>query len=547
MPQYDPKKIVHNIEDMIEEGGGGEDALATREERGVHRETPPRELRQSIGKLLDKNALNRMREIKNVDKMVSSGGGPLRGVINRVYRLFTRPQAEYNDLNLEALTIVSSQLETLRLQLTRLEEQRSGITVTGESAADFRRLTALVSDHLREVYSNASSIHRDIESVVGTMNDMLVHLRRIGEEMNGITTNQKDLNGQISATRQDTGTLWAELDRAYEIFDGRANDLWQGLEERDRQIAKNAEAAHAVSEVSREIKARLLVISEQITQHQEMLQGLQSQLTVSTPRRMLVENETPDVKEAVVPPSLAPPVPKAASDLTKQLMGLAYTRFQRQFRADDAELLQRQNPYVELLKKHHGEAPLNAHTPRVLDIACGDGIFLEAIKGIGWDCLGVDLNRTMVNHGKSLGRPIELAEAFEFLRNAEEKSFTAVTAFQFIEHLTAEQLMEFIAGAYRVLKPGGVILTETINPHTLASFRWFHMDLTHAHLVFPEVLQIMEETAGFQLIEWQELNPVEGNVALSAEGNTPEARNARKLNKLLYGNQDYYLISRWPA
>ncbi len=557
MPQYDAREIVKNIEEMIDEEGEKKQSLPSRVERGSYRDGDPAELRQAIDKILEKNALKEMKEIKNIDKVISgSRFGFVKKIINRVYRFFTGPQAAYNNLNLEALNIIAYNLEMMREHLLRMEEKDNrNFGATGETASDMKRLSVMVSDHLSQIYSNANTIHRDIASVTDSLSHVLDHLRSIGEQMGSLSVSQSDVRGEMSAARMDMSSLWTELDLVYDSLDNRTKDIWDGLGERDELISKNTEAAHNVANLSREIKARLLVISEQISLHQELLETLQTRVggTPLRPEQIAMEQQPVEQRSAETGEEpLSRPIPpmpaqeSVSNTMLQQLMGMAYSRFQRQYRGDDEELRRRQQPYVKLLEKYHGEDPLSSTDPLVLDIACGDGIFLHALREMDWQCLGVDMNRTMVNHGQGQGLPIEHGEAIQFLQNVEEKSFTAITAFQFVEHLDSETLMRLLRGAYRALRPGGLLLIETINPHSLVSLRWFHMDLTHQHLIYPEVLQVLSETAGFQFLDWKGINPVENKTKLTVEGEGLEAENAKKLNELLFGPQDYYFLARKP-
>jgi hypothetical protein len=49
----------------------------------------------------------------------------------------------------------------------------------------------------------------------------------------------------------------------------------------------------------------------------------------------------------------------------------------------------------------------------------------------------------------------------------------------------------------RALRPGGVWIAETVNPHRVASLKNFWVDLTHQHPIFPEVALALCGIAGF--------------------------------------------------
>jgi hypothetical protein len=68
---------------------------------------------------------------------------------------------------------------------------------------------------------------------------------------------------------------------------------------------------------------------------------------------------------------------------------------------------------------------------------------------------------------------------------------------QVLDHLPAARLQELIALARRKLRPGGLYVAETVNPHSLAGLKTFWVDLSHQHPIFPEVSLALCAIAGF--------------------------------------------------
>ena len=50
----------------------------------------------------------------------------------------------------------------------------------------------------------------------------------------------------------------------------------------------------------------------------------------------------------------------------------------------------------------------------------------------------------------------------------------------------------------RKLRPGGLFIAETVNPHRVSSLKTFWVDLTHQHPIFPEVALALSAIAGFE-------------------------------------------------
>jgi 2-polyprenyl-3-methyl-5-hydroxy-6-metoxy-1,4-benzoquinol methylase len=238
----------------------------------------------------------------------------------------------------------------------------------------------------------------------------------------------------------------------------------------------------------------------------------------------------------------ATPAPR--SEAKTRMDDYAYLEFQRRFRGEESELRQRMIEYVPIIKDalgDRGEAKV-----RLLDIACGDGILMDVAREQGWETQGVDLNSALAEVAKKKGLSVELADALGWLQRSPANAWDVVTCFQFVEHLTGEQLEMLLAGVARVLAPNGIAVFETLNPHTLKSLQWFHLDPTHVKLMPPETLSWLAERAGLQSVGWRGVHPVPADQRLPSAGDGSVAKNFERLDEWLHGNQDYYLIARKP-
>jgi O-antigen chain-terminating methyltransferase len=239
------------------------------------------------------------------------------------------------------------------------------------------------------------------------------------------------------------------------------------------------------------------------------------------------------------------PVTAPPAQATDQLDPIAYLQFQRQFRGDEELLRARQTEYVARLERH---LRLGTDAPfRSLDLACGEGVLVGILRAHGWDAHGVDINPAMTRLAGERGLSVATGDAFDHLRACEPRSWDVISALQFVEHLSAGQLSELVRLAHRALRPGGLLLIETLNPNTLLAHKWFHLDLTHRHLVFPQVMGLLCETAGLVPVETHGIHPPEPHERLDLSGAEDANANLVRLNDLLFGAQDYYLIARKPG
>ena len=143
----------------------------------------------------------------------------------------------------------------------------------------------------------------------------------------------------------------------------------------------------------------------------------------------------------------------------------------------------------------------------VLDIGCGRGEFLKLLKEKNISARGIDNTPSMIESCKQDGLNAELTDALGFLRNIKDSTLNGVTAFQVVEHLPADYLVELVRTAHGKIAPGGVIVLETVNPGSVSSLQNFYLDLTHRNPIPSETLKFLAESAGFREVTVHFLRP----------------------------------------
>lgn len=208
---------------------------------------------------------------------------------------------------------------------------------------------------------------------------------------------------------------------------------------------------------------------------------------------------------------------------------LFYNLFEQQFRGSEELIKQRQSIYIPDVKKAYLSCG-----GFVLDFGCGRGEFLELCKEAGIPAKGVDINESMAKRSLDKGLDVEITDGFNYLSSLPDESICAFTAFQVVEHLTQQQLWQLVQTALVKLKPGGVIILETVNVESLFSLKNFYLDLTHKKPIPPQTLRFLLEIVGFKNIDIVFSSFVPDEMKLSGSD-----ENVNKLNSLLFGAQDY--------
>jgi 2-polyprenyl-3-methyl-5-hydroxy-6-metoxy-1,4-benzoquinol methylase len=387
--------------------------------------------------------------------------------------------------------------------------------------------TQYVKDHGRSMWDHIERIETLVESLpVGSKSN------EAGEgslEFTDFARSIDQLSERIINVRREASdnvdSVWKEILTRTKAHDDNVEAI--------RQIHIQLSVLEAEL---REVRARLIVTSEQQAMLLDSIQQTPSQQTQSAPKAIPQQAEAPSAISSEQP---------TASPIEQRQLELAYLRFQRQYRGDEKQLRERQRLYVRVIREHADQERLQSGEFRLLDVACGDGIFVQMLQEEGWEVQGVDINAAMAKFGQDRDLPIIVDDALHYLHDSSQPSaWDVITAFQFVEHLTPAQNARLLRGAVRCLRPGGIIIIETLNPNTIMAHKWFHLDLTHERLIFPQMMELLMETCGLRHVENSGINEVSKFERLHLKGDKEMRENFDRLNGFLYGPQDYYIVGR---
>jgi len=100
---------------------------------------------------------------------------------------------------------------------------------------------------------------------------------------------------------------------------------------------------------------------------------------------------------------------------------------------------------------------------KVLVISCGPGYFVDMLNRHGYNNVtGIDSFEDKIEHAKARGLNCEVANAFEYLENTSEP-FDMIFCEQELNHLTKDEIIEFLNLAWSKLTPGGTLISHALN------------------------------------------------------------------------------------
>ncbi|MGU7771052.1 DUF4214 domain-containing protein [Burkholderia sp. MR1-5-21] len=207
-----------------------------------------------------------------------------------------------------------------------------------------------------------------------------------------------------------------------------------------------------------------------------------------------------------------------------------YHDFETKFRGSRSLISSRQKLYLPWIETSIADT----QTKRILDLGCGRGEWLSLLRAENHDAVGVDVSP----NSNIPELKIVQSDAIAYLNNCASASYSVITSFHMIEHISLASQLELLKAAMRVLEPGGMLILETPNPENMIVGACnFYLDPTHKRPIPPQLLQFLVEESGFVDVQSIKLHPdTELHAQLSPVSN--------QLANLLAGPQDYAVIGK---
>lgn len=143
----------------------------------------------------------------------------------------------------------------------------------------------------------------------------------------------------------------------------------------------------------------------------------------------------------------------------------------------------------------------------IVDLGCGTGEDLAFYISQGYsNVVGVDISPTQLNYAAKLNVKTEEADIFDSLKDRDNK-FDMISAYDVIEHLTKDEVLDFLSLTFKSLNNEGTLILRTPNAASLFASNLRYGDFTHELSFTPECLVLLMKAAGFTGIEIREVDP----------------------------------------
>ncbi len=336
-------------------------------------------------------------------------------------------------------------------------------------------------------------------------------------------------------------------DAANAQFAAALNSAIQRDAERDAAFDRFQDAlVRFLQQITAFVETKERLVSASAATRLDAVRDLEAQVAVLQRATQMLTRRT----ETAAPVGAGPS--SSATSAPPQPDEYKYLAFEDQFRGSIEEIRTKLDTYV----------PIFVGETDVLDVGCGRGEFLIALREAGIVARGIDVNAEMIAAARDRGLDATVADAVSYLAAAPDESLGGLFASQVVEHLEPSYLMRLLDLAFHKLRPRAPIVLETINPTCwLAFFSSYLRDFTHVRPVHPDTLEYLARASGFANVSVRYSAPVPEQMRLRSVDLPPEmtgatdatvraladvahavSANAAILNRLAFSYQDYAVI-----
>jgi cyclopropane fatty-acyl-phospholipid synthase-like methyltransferase len=147
--------------------------------------------------------------------------------------------------------------------------------------------------------------------------------------------------------------------------------------------------------------------------------------------------------------------------------------------------------------------------PKIVELACGPGIFMRYLKQKGFDnSLGVELADGYVEICHSQCLKIVKADVFDWLKQQPESSIDVIVAIDFIEHINKQTFVELLDLVSYTLAPGGIFIARAPSGDSPFMGQNFYNDITHETVFTTTAMNALLKMCNLSLLKSVDEFPV---------------------------------------
>lgn len=349
--------------------------------------------------------------------------------------------------------------------------------------------------------------------LIGYLLKWLINVMRLPVRLNQLYSGQDLSNSRLMRLE---ALMNQYADQTIKSFDVLSRDIELVGEAKDVQFKSALEtleqAIQKFEKTEKELRSSLALVAEKYSKAQAQLDQLKH-----------------------VPVTASSPGPEAKTDPS---LDRFYYDFENRFRGPESVIRSKQLKYLPFFQ---GKS-IDFREEMVLDLGCGRGEWLKALKEEGYRAFGIDSNSVMIEECRKLDLEVQEVDVFAYLSHMPDASVGAVTGFHIVEHLPFKILIHLFDEVFRVLKPGGMAIFETPNPENLIVGSCnFYTDPTHINPIPPHTLAFMLQQRGLSQVEVIRMTPMKEPLPVF------DGPNLTEIAHWLYREQDYAVIATKPS
>ena len=302
-----------------------------------------------------------------------------------------------------------------------------------------------------------------------------------------------------------------------------------------------------LQEITPVVDTRHRLVEAQLAELRASLAVAQRAATAATRELTRLAAAAGGAVAGAAPGTAAAPAPAPIGDAGAA--SFKYVAFEDCYRGSADDIRGRLQDYVPLFEGH---AP-------VLELGCGRGEFLQLLRERGIPARGIDANREMAAICRAQGIEAEEGDALAHLDGLAGGSLGGLFGAQVVEHMEPGYLLRLLDAACEALRPGGILVLETINPACwVAFFESYIRDPTHVRPLHPDTLKFLLIASGFGEVDVRFRSPVAAEAKLQTVPEPVGAAaplatelaavvsafnaNVRRLNERLFTHMDYAVV-----